>query len=67
MQAQNNFNHFVEEILSWDDFRKKAETLADKYVFRGQQRSCWPLQSSIERAFKQFDISKSPFENVRDG
>ncbi len=43
--------------LGWNDLVALESNLEDRWIFRGQSNSSWPLQSSLERAFSQYDCS----------
>jgi len=52
---------YHEELCTnYDAFISKAESLFKEkvWIFRGQTKANWPLQTSLERAYKQFQINR---------
>ncbi|HTY22737.1 MAG TPA: FRG domain-containing protein [Desulfomonilaceae bacterium] len=49
---------FFGETLSfdnWDELRNHLDSFYPSWVFRGQRRAKWPLQSSLERVAQSYD------------
>jgi FRG domain len=43
------------DVHSWDDFIKVVSGHEDKWVYRGHGKSCWPLQSLLERRIRSWN------------
>lgn len=55
----------TDQINSWDKFTATLRDLSDEWMFRGQSEN-WPLQTSLERNLKSWDIDLSRAPSIED-
>ena len=47
----------MENDITWNEFEEKLKELPEKALFRGQENSCWPVTTTLERLLDGREMS----------